>query len=68
MDTPFVMAQVYDASIPEVWQALTDENKMRKWYFPQLKKFEPLVDFEIIWKNHVSRTKNPIFFYVPFRL
>ena len=46
MDTPFVMEQVYDASTPEVWQALTDEIKMRKWYFPQLKKFEPLVGFE----------------------
>ena len=46
MDTPFVMEQIYDASTSEVWQALTDENKMRKWYFPQLKKFEPLVGFE----------------------
>ena len=54
MDTPFVMEQVYDASITEVWQALTDENKMRKWYFPQLKKFEPLVDFEFVFTNDGS--------------
>jgi uncharacterized protein YndB with AHSA1/START domain len=34
MDTPFVIEQVYDAPIQKVWQALTDENSMRKWYFP----------------------------------
>lgn len=30
MDSPFVMEQVYDAPIVKVWQALTDESKMRK--------------------------------------
>ena len=54
MDTPFIIEQVYDASKPEVWQALTDENEMRKWYFPQLKKFEPLVDFEFVFTNDGS--------------
>ena len=54
MDTPFVMEQVYNAPAPEVWQALTDENKMRKWYFPQLEKFEPLVGFEFVFTNDGS--------------
>lgn len=54
MDTPFVIEQVYDASTPEVWQALTDENKMREWYFPQLKKFEPLVGFEFVFADDGS--------------
>ena len=54
MDAPFVMEQVYKASTPEVWQALTDENKMRKWYFPQLKKFQPLVGFEFVFTNDGS--------------
>jgi len=29
-------------------------GKMRKWYFPQLKKFEPLVDFEFVFTNDGS--------------
>jgi uncharacterized protein YndB with AHSA1/START domain len=54
MDTPFVMEKVYDASTAEVWQALTDENRMRQWYFPQLIKFEPLVGFEFVFTNDGS--------------
>jgi uncharacterized protein YndB with AHSA1/START domain len=34
-----------------VWRALTEEDKMRKWYFPQLKKFESLVGFEFDFTN-----------------
>ena len=43
MDTPFVLEQVYSSPIEKVWDALTDENKMRAWYFPQLKKFKPVI-------------------------
>lgn len=46
METPFVIEQIYNAPIEKVWDALTDENKMKEWYFPQLKKFEPVVGFE----------------------
>ena len=46
MDTPFIIEQVYDAPIGKVWQALTDKDKMKEWYFPQLKKFEPVVGFK----------------------
>ena len=48
------MEQVYDASTAEVWQALTDKNEMKKWYFPQLMEFEPLVDFEFVFVNDGS--------------
>ena len=54
MDTPFVIEQIYDASVQKVWQAITDENKMREWYFPQLKKFEPVVGFEFVFTNDGS--------------
>jgi uncharacterized protein YndB with AHSA1/START domain len=54
MDTPFVMEQAYDAPIQKVWQALTDENKMRDWYFPQLKKFKPVIGFELVFTNDGS--------------
>ena len=42
MDTPFVLEQVYNAPTREVWQALTDENRIREWYCPQLIKFKPI--------------------------
>lgn len=46
MDTPFIIEQVYDAPIEKVWQAITEEDQMRQWYFPQIIKFEPVVGFE----------------------
>jgi uncharacterized protein YndB with AHSA1/START domain len=54
MDTPFVLEQVYDAPARKVWQALTDENSMREWYFPQLIKFKPVVGFEFVFSNDGS--------------
>ncbi|UOQ70105.1 hypothetical protein [Hymenobacter cellulosilyticus] len=45
MDSPFVMQQRYPAPIEQVWEALTNENSMWAWYFPQLKRFEPVVSF-----------------------
>jgi len=36
----------YNVPIEKVWQALTDKDKMKKWYFPQLQKFEPIVGFK----------------------
>jgi uncharacterized protein YndB with AHSA1/START domain len=54
METPFYLEQVYDASIQQVWQALTDEHKMRDWYFPQLIKFKPVVGFEFVFSNDGS--------------
>lgn len=46
MDTPFILEQVFDTPIEKVWQALTDKDKMKEWYFPQLKKFTPVAGFE----------------------
>ena len=46
MDNPFKLEQVYDASLKKVWRALTDKDKMKEWYFPQLKKFEPVEGFK----------------------
>jgi uncharacterized protein YndB with AHSA1/START domain len=54
MDTPFVFEQLYDAPTSKVWQALTDENRMRAWYFTQLMKFEPMVGFKFVFSNDGS--------------
>jgi uncharacterized protein YndB with AHSA1/START domain len=57
MDTPFIIEQVYDAPIEKVWQALTDKEKMKEWYFPQLKKFEPVVGFKFEFADDGSNYK-----------
>ena len=43
MDSPFVLEQTYPAPLEKVWRALTTEDQLRAWYFPQLIKFEPVV-------------------------
>lgn len=54
MDNPFVVEQVYDAPIKKVWQAITRKDSMKEWYFPQLKKFEPIKGFEFEFTNDGS--------------
>jgi uncharacterized protein YndB with AHSA1/START domain len=42
---PFVIERTYNAPVDKVWQAITDKNKMKQWYF-DLKEFKPEVGFE----------------------
>jgi len=42
---PFVIEQTYNAPVEKVWQAITDVNQMKQWYF-DLKEFKPEVGFE----------------------
>jgi uncharacterized protein YndB with AHSA1/START domain len=44
---PFVIERVYDAPADKVWQALTDREQMKKWYFdiPSFKA-EPGFEFQ----------------------
>ena len=46
MDMPLVKEFDYNAPIDKVWQTLTDTNKMKQWYFPQLQKFQPIVGYK----------------------
>lgn len=39
---PLIVECVYSVPIAKVWQALTDNNQLKQWYF-QLDKFEPKV-------------------------
>jgi len=43
--TPFIIERTYNASAEKVWQAITDKDKMKEWYFT-LKEFKPEVGFE----------------------
>jgi len=42
---PFVIERTYNVPAEKVWQAITDKNKMKQWYF-DLKEFKPEVGFE----------------------
>jgi len=46
MSTPLIKEFNYNVPIEKVWQALTDKDKMKEWYFPQLQQFEPIVGFK----------------------
>lgn len=42
---PISIEQTYNAPVSKVWQALTDSDQMKKWYF-DLAEFTPEVGFE----------------------
>lgn len=42
---PIVVEQTFNTGIEKVWQALTDKDEMRKWYF-DLSEFKPEAGFE----------------------
>ncbi len=42
---PFIIERTYNASADEVWQAITDKNKMKQWYF-DLPEFKAELGFE----------------------
>lgn len=42
---PIIIERTYNASIENVWKAITDKNEMKQWYF-DLAEFKPEVGFE----------------------
>lgn len=44
MSNSVIIEEIFDASAERVWQAITDKNKMKKWYF-DLDEFNPVVGF-----------------------
>lgn len=42
---PFVIERLFDAPVSRVWDALTKNEQMKKWYF-DLADFQPVVGFE----------------------
>jgi len=41
---PFIIERTFNAPIEKVWNAITDKDQMRKWYF-DLAEFKPVVGF-----------------------
>lgn len=42
---PIVVEQVFNAKIREVWNAITELDQMKKWFFSNIPSFEPIVGF-----------------------
>lgn len=45
-EAPIIVEQAFDVPPEEVWNAITDAERMKQWFFSQMKEFEPTVGFE----------------------
>lgn len=45
IDTPLIKEFSYNAPIDKVWEAVTETENLKEWYFSQIQKFEPVVGF-----------------------
>ncbi|MBT8195138.1 MAG: SRPBCC domain-containing protein [Bacteroidia bacterium] len=48
-DPPIITEQEFNKSIDEVWNAITDVEQMREWFFENIPAFEPVVGFETLF-------------------
>ncbi|MEP2059122.1 MAG: SRPBCC domain-containing protein [Maribacter litoralis] len=42
---PIIVTQLFNASMEQVWEALTDVNQMQQWYFDAIPDFKPELAF-----------------------
>ncbi|MCX2451216.1 SRPBCC domain-containing protein [Pedobacter sp. PLR] len=47
---------VYDAAVSDVWDALTNNSRMKKWYF-DLAEFNPEIGFEFLFYGSKDDTR-----------
>ena len=45
-DEPIIVEQTFNTSIDAVWNAITEIDQMRQWYFENIPSFKPEVGFE----------------------
>ena len=57
-DEPIIIEQTFNVSRQELWSAITELNHMTKWFFENIKSFEPKVGFET---NFIVKNENRIF-------
>jgi len=50
MQEPLIIESTYNAPLAEVWQAITDRNDMKNWYF-DAPEFKPEVGTEFTFKG-----------------
>jgi len=44
-DQPFIIERVYEVPVPKLWDAISSNEHLKKWYF-QISEFKPVVGFE----------------------
>jgi uncharacterized protein YndB with AHSA1/START domain len=54
MSTPLIKEFVYNVTAEIVWRALTHTPSMKRWYFLQLQKFEPVVGAKFQFEDNNS--------------
>ncbi|MBV9962318.1 MAG: SRPBCC domain-containing protein [Parafilimonas sp.] len=47
---PLIVERIYTAASDKIWEALTDKNKMKQWYF-DIAGFKPEVGFEFTFNG-----------------
>ncbi|MHA1916673.1 MAG: SRPBCC family protein, partial [Promethearchaeota archaeon] len=45
-EEPIIVEQFFNASIESVWNAITNVDQMRQWYFENIPSFKAEVEFE----------------------
>ena len=55
-DPPIIVQQRFDATLARVWQAITEIDQMRQWYFDNLPDFQAELGFETAFEvSHDGR-------------
>jgi len=52
ISAPIIIERTFNAPVEKVWEALTDIDQMKQWYFPQLENFKPEEGFETEFNVH----------------
>lgn len=55
-NSPIVIERTFNARIEKVWNAITDNNEMKQWYF-DLAAFKPAVGFEFQFEGGTETKK-----------
>jgi uncharacterized protein YndB with AHSA1/START domain len=53
---PIVIERTFNAPVERVWNAITDKDSMKKWYF-DLAEFKPVVGFEFQFTGGTEENK-----------
>lgn len=52
--TPFTIERTYNAPVTKVWDAITQKEKMKQWYF-DMSEFKPQVGFEFTFTGQGTK-------------
>jgi uncharacterized protein YndB with AHSA1/START domain len=53
---PLIIERTYDVPVEVLWNAITDKNEMKKWYF-DMKEFKAEKDFEFSFEGGTENKK-----------